>query len=112
MPAGKLERTGSHKQADERLLVQAAQRDPERFGELYELHFDAVYAFIARRVHDRDVAEDLTGGRFLQSARGSSSFRLARCSVWSLALSNRSQPDCRSLEGFGKRNAASKTRAG
>jgi len=56
--------TQSPAQADERLLVEAAQKDPARFAELYELHFDRVYLFIARRVGDRDVAEDLTSDVF------------------------------------------------
>jgi RNA polymerase sigma-70 factor (ECF subfamily) len=51
-------------QADERLLVEAAQKDPARFAELYETHFERVYLFIARRVGDRDVAEDLTSEVF------------------------------------------------
>jgi RNA polymerase sigma-70 factor (ECF subfamily) len=49
---------------DERLLVEAAQRDPSRFAELYELHFERVYAYIVRRVRDRHVAEDLTADVF------------------------------------------------
>ena len=51
-------------QADERLLVEAAQRDPSRFADLYELHFEMVYAFIARRVQDRAAVEDLTSDVF------------------------------------------------
>ncbi len=51
-------------EADERLLVEAAQKDPERFGEVYELHFELVYAFVARRVRSREVAEDLTSEVF------------------------------------------------
>ncbi len=51
-------------EADERLLVEAAQKDTERFGELYELHFELVYAFVARRVGNREVAEDLTSEVF------------------------------------------------
>ena len=51
-------------QADERLLVEAAQEDPSRFADLYELHFETVYAFIARRVQDRSAAEDLTSDVF------------------------------------------------
>jgi RNA polymerase sigma-70 factor, ECF subfamily len=51
-------------QADERLLVEAAQKDPARFAELYETHFERVYLFIARRVGERDVAEDLTSDVF------------------------------------------------
>lgn len=49
---------------DERLLIEAAQRDPARFAELYEQNFDRVYAYIARRVHDRDAAEELTSEVF------------------------------------------------
>jgi RNA polymerase sigma-70 factor (ECF subfamily) len=48
----------------ERLLVEAAQKDPGRFTELYELNFERVYAFIVRRVGDRDAAEDLTSDVF------------------------------------------------
>lgn len=50
--------------SDERLLVEAAQKDPAKFGDLYEIHFERVYAFIARRVRDRDTAEDLTSDVF------------------------------------------------
>src|SRR5262245_60537112 len=50
--------------ADERLLIEAAQRDPGRFGALYELHFERVYAYVCRRVRDRAVAEDLTAEVF------------------------------------------------
>ena len=34
---------------DERLLVEATQKDPRRLGELYERSFGQVYAFIAPR---------------------------------------------------------------
>ena len=51
-------------EADERLLVEAAQKDTERFGDLYELHFALVYAFVVRRVRNREVAEDLTSEVF------------------------------------------------
>jgi RNA polymerase sigma-70 factor, ECF subfamily len=54
----------SPRQTDERLLVEAAQKDPARFAELYEIHFDRVYLFIARRTRERHVAEDLTSDVF------------------------------------------------
>lgn len=57
----------SPEQTDERLLVEAAQKDPTRFAELYEIHFERVYAFIARRVGDRDAAEDLTSEVFFRA---------------------------------------------
>src|SRR5437867_139030 len=49
---------------DERQLVEAAQRDPSRFGALYERHVDDVHAYIARRVRSREAAEDLTAEVF------------------------------------------------
>lgn len=52
------------READERLLIEAAQKDPARFAELYELHFERVYAYVARRVQDRAETEDLTSEAF------------------------------------------------
>jgi RNA polymerase sigma-70 factor (ECF subfamily) len=52
------------RQADERLLVEAAQRDPARFAELYENNFERVYAYVVRRVGDRAETEDLTSEVF------------------------------------------------
>jgi RNA polymerase sigma-70 factor (ECF subfamily) len=54
-------------QAEERLLVEAAQSDPARFDALYESHFERVYAFISGRVHDRATAEDLTSEVFYKA---------------------------------------------
>jgi RNA polymerase sigma-70 factor (ECF subfamily) len=56
-------------EASERLrteaaLVAAAKHDPRRFAELYESHFERVYAYVARRVRDRAEAEDLTADVF------------------------------------------------
>jgi len=49
---------------EERALIEAAQRDPGRFAELYELNFDRLYAYVARRVRDRSIAEDITAEVF------------------------------------------------
>jgi RNA polymerase sigma-70 factor (ECF subfamily) len=54
----------------ERLLIEAAQRDASHFAELYERHFERVYAYIIRRVRDRDEAEDLTSDVFHQALAG------------------------------------------
>ena len=56
-------------EADERLLIEAAQKDPRRFAELYEGHFERVYSYVARRVHDRAAAEDLTADVFHQALK-------------------------------------------
>jgi len=51
-------------EADERLLVEAAQRDSRRFAELYERNFHCVYAYVIRRVQNREEAEDVTSEVF------------------------------------------------
>jgi RNA polymerase sigma-70 factor (ECF subfamily) len=59
-PAQRVRPTG----ADERLLIEAAQRDRSRFADIYEEYFELVYAYVARRVRDRSTAEDLTSDVF------------------------------------------------
>src|SRR3989442_5398235 len=59
---------------EERLLVEAAQKDPRRFGELYESNFERVYAFIARRVGNRHEAEDVTAEVFQHALANISKF--------------------------------------
>jgi RNA polymerase sigma-70 factor, ECF subfamily len=52
---------------DERLLLEAAQRDPRRFAELYEIHFHRVYAYVVGKVRRREEAEDVTSEVFHQA---------------------------------------------
>ena len=55
------------KEADERLLIEAAQRDTACFADLYELNFERVYAYVVKRVRDRAEAEDVTADVFQQA---------------------------------------------
>jgi RNA polymerase sigma-70 factor, ECF subfamily len=64
MAQGDLRSKASADAGAERLLIEAAQKDPARFAELYERNFARVYAFVARRVHDRNEAEDVTSEVF------------------------------------------------
>ena len=57
-------------ETDERILIEEAKRDRRRFGDLYELHFERVYAFIGRRVRDRAAAQDLTAEVFRKALEG------------------------------------------
>ena len=57
-------RLGRLSEADERRLVEAAQRDRAHFGAVYEKYFEVVYAYVARRVRDRAATEDLTSEVF------------------------------------------------
>jgi len=67
LPAGGLKVRGAAKRevdSGERDLIEAAQRDRRGFADLYEANFERVYAYVARRVRDRDEAEDLTAEVF------------------------------------------------
>ena len=52
------------KEADERLLIEAAQKDPACFADLYEINFERVYAYVSRRLGNREAAEDVTSEVF------------------------------------------------
>jgi RNA polymerase sigma-70 factor (ECF subfamily) len=73
---------------DERVLVEAAQQDPRRFGELYELHFHRVYAFAIRRLRSREEAEDVTSEVFHQALAKIKDFewRGIRFSAWLIRI--------------------------
>ena len=73
---------------DERFLVEAAQRDPSCFAELYEQNFNRVYAYLAKRVSTREEAQDLTAEVFHQALAGISGFewRGAPFVAWLLGI--------------------------
>jgi RNA polymerase sigma-70 factor, ECF subfamily len=74
--------------ADERLQVEAAQKDPAKFGDLYERNFERVYAFVARRVRDRPTAEDVTAEVFHKAlaALPGFQFRGAPFAAWLIRI--------------------------
>ena len=49
---------------DERLRIEAAQKDPTLFSGLYEEHFERMYAYVLRRVCNRSEAQDITADVF------------------------------------------------
>jgi RNA polymerase sigma-70 factor, ECF subfamily len=76
------------KEADEKLLVEAAQRDPRCFGELYELHFHRVYAYAIKRMRSREEAEDVTSEAFHRALAKIKSYewRGAPFSAWLIRI--------------------------
>ena len=63
------------KEAEERRLVEAAQRDTLCFGDLYEHYFELVYAYVARRVRNRTEAEDMTAEVFRKALQSLPRFK-------------------------------------
>jgi RNA polymerase sigma-70 factor, ECF subfamily len=63
-------------------------RAPSEFGRVYEDHVWRVYAFLAYRVHDRDLAEDLTQTTFERALRAWGRFDRDRGSeaTWLVAI--------------------------
>lgn len=61
-------------EVEERLLIEAAQKDRARFTDLYEANFERVYAFVSRRVHSRADVEDITAEVFQHALENLSSF--------------------------------------
>lgn len=58
----------------EHSLVEAAKKDPARFADLYEAHFERIYSFVARRVRNRTIAEDVTAEVFRAALAGIGAF--------------------------------------
>jgi RNA polymerase sigma-70 factor (ECF subfamily) len=79
----------------ERLLIEAAQKDPVRFAELYETNFERVYAFIVRRVQNRHEAEDLTAEVFHHALANLSRFewRGVPFAVWLFRIASNAIAD-------------------
>ena len=68
-------RSSKGQEAKERGLVEAAQRDPARFADVYENYFALVYAYVARRLRGRHEAEDLTAEVFHKALRSLPRFK-------------------------------------
>jgi RNA polymerase sigma-70 factor (ECF subfamily) len=60
--------------AAERLVIEASQKDVQRFAELYERYFDRVYAFALTRTGNRAAAEDVTAETFRRALQNLSRF--------------------------------------
>lgn len=80
---------------DDRLLVEAAQRDPARFADLYTQNFHRVYAYIARRVGDRHLTEDLTAEVFREALADIRKFewRGVPFAAWLIRIASRAVAD-------------------
>jgi RNA polymerase sigma-70 factor (ECF subfamily) len=74
--------------ADERLLIEAAKRDPARFGELYQRNVYQVYAYVSRRVGTREEAEDITSDVFHHALKNLKTFewRGAPFAAWLIRI--------------------------
>src|SRR5438093_12577466 len=79
----------------ERELVEASQRQPRRFAQLYERYFDRVYAFALTRTRERTAAEDVTAETFRQAFQNLSRFewRGVPFSAWLFRIASNAAAD-------------------
>ena len=52
---------------DEKKLVDAARRDPDKFGELFNNHYQQIFDYVVRRVGDVAVAQDVSSTVFYKA---------------------------------------------
>lgn len=52
---------------DEQQLVEAARKNPRRFGLLYERYYEQMFLFVYKRVGDQEMSADLTSQLFLKA---------------------------------------------
>lgn len=81
-------------------VIAASLRDPDRFTEIFERHFDAIYAFAARRL-GREVADDVGANVFVEAFAARTRFELDRVDArpWLYGGVDLTGPGCRTLDG-------------
>lgn len=66
----------------EKQLVRAAQRGDERaFGELYDAYVDRIYRYFVYRIHDSEIARDLTSEVFMRMVKDLRTFEFQGTTV-------------------------------
>ena len=56
-------------------LVLRARTQADALGRLYELYYERIFRFCVHRLFNKEIAEDVTSGVFLEVARGIRSFK-------------------------------------
>lgn len=52
---------------NEQAMVEAAKKDPSRFGVLYDKYYEQIFRFIYQRLDDKDIAFDATQQVFMKA---------------------------------------------
>ena len=68
----------------ERDIIERSRKDPQAFGELYEIYFDRIFNFIYRQTDDEQLAGDLCSQTFINALNSLSryEFRGVPFSAW------------------------------
>ncbi len=68
----------------EQKWIEASQKDPKAFGELYHFYYNRIFLFIFKRVEEEDEAVDITAQTFLKALTniGKFSFQGVPFAAW------------------------------
>jgi RNA polymerase sigma-70 factor (ECF subfamily) len=81
--------SATSEETDERLLATVAEGNERAFAELYQEHSLAVFNYLLRLIHDRNLAEDLLQETFVAVWRGADGFRhQAQVKTWLLRIAH------------------------
>jgi len=88
-------RLGKTDETDERRLIEAAQQDRAQFADVYERYFELVYGYVARRIRDRAMTEDLTSEVFRKALTNIDRFKFtgAPFGAWLLRIASNLMAD-------------------
>ncbi len=89
---------------EETVAERLKRRDPEAWAEVYEEYFPRIYRYVAARVQDRSMAEDLAEQVFLKALEASPSFkwRGAPISSWLFRIARNQVIDYHRTEKSGR----------
>ncbi len=73
---------------EEQSILLAAQKDPSRFGTLYERYAPRVYAYCLNRVNHPQDAEDLTSQIFVRALTSLPLYRGGLVGAWVFGIAN------------------------
>lgn len=65
----------------EKELVARAQKDPDAFGEIFDLHYERILRYSLQRVGDADIAADIAAEVFMKAMKGLIFFRWRGISI-------------------------------
>ncbi|HEX3145317.1 MAG TPA: sigma-70 family RNA polymerase sigma factor [Pyrinomonadaceae bacterium] len=106
-------RLGKLDETDERRLIEAAQQERARFADVYERYFELVYGYIARRIRDRALTEDLTSEVFRKALTNIDRFKFtgAPFGAWLLRIASNLMADRAKRNAREERNSDSSVTA-
>ncbi len=52
---------------EEKNLVERARKDPQAFGEIFDMYYDAIFGYVLRRVGNVQISQDITSEVFFRA---------------------------------------------